>query len=142
MPARLKNGVQGAPGGARKGSGKKPDWFRGQCRNLLEKGKLLKFASDVAKGADFEQIINSEGETVKCPAKIKDRLDAVEFLAKYGLSEESSKLINQFVELLLGIVARVVPVKCPHCKAALPVRADMARELEMLPQAEITQTMG
>lgn len=142
MPARLKSGAMSARGGARKGAGRKPEWFRHQCRTFLEKRKLIKFVADVADGKDFEQAINKDGETVQFPASPRDRLAAVEFLAKHGFAEETGKIIGQFVEMLLEIITQEVPLNCPGCKARLEARASIARRLQDVEVIDIQQVGG
>lgn len=80
MPAQLKHGVIGAPGGKRNGAGRKPDWLIAQCQEIVEDSKLLEFLASVVKGEDVEQAVGDQGETIRIPPAVRDRLRAAEML--------------------------------------------------------------
>jgi len=71
-------------GGPRPNSGRKPDWFRWTCKELVFKHKIPELWAAVAMGVDFEQVVNKEGETIKVPASVRDRLHASNYLVEYG----------------------------------------------------------
>ena len=82
-----KKGKSANPKGCPKGAhheGRPPEWLRLKCQNIVDKNELLKVLSDVATGADMEQVVTENGETVSVPAAIKERLKAIEILLKHG----------------------------------------------------------
>lgn len=76
MPARLKNGVIGASGGARPGAGRPPDWMREEIEQIGNPLEVIRFYYDVATGKDMEQVVTDSGEVVRVPAAVRDRLKA------------------------------------------------------------------
>jgi hypothetical protein len=85
MPSKLKNGVIGCPGGARKNAGRKPDWFKLQCQQILSSKKFLDFCQNVIDGNDITQA--GAFGPVTAPATIKDRIRAAEFLRDSGFGK-------------------------------------------------------
>lgn len=77
-------------GGKREGSGRPADWFRKKCERIMERGKLMEFVADVAKGEPVGRFVTEAGVIVEVPASVKDRLRAVEWLADraFGKSTE------------------------------------------------------
>lgn len=82
MPAKLKNGVIGAPGGKREGAGRPPDWLRQECQKHAP--NLIEFLAKVANGSDVEQAVGAEGEVISVPAAVRDRIKATEILLNRG----------------------------------------------------------
>jgi len=81
-PGTFKKGVKN--GGPREGSGRPPDWLKAKCQAILKKEKLIEFVGKVAKGDDIDQAINENGECLKIPAGVKERLTAVKMLKEWG----------------------------------------------------------
>jgi hypothetical protein len=81
MKGVLNSGAKPAPGGARKGAGRKPDWFKAECARILDQHKLLEFMGRVASGQETETHIDAMRNVHEIPAKMSDRIKAVEFLA-------------------------------------------------------------
>jgi hypothetical protein len=77
----LRSGAKPAPGGARKGAGRKPDWFKSECARILDKHNLLEFIGRVAAGIESEQHLDKEGVIYELRPKISDRIKATEFLS-------------------------------------------------------------
>lgn len=92
MPAKLKNGNIGAPGGKREGAGRPPDWLKARCKEAGP--EILEFLIQVATGADMEQVVNAAGETIGVPAAVKDRIKAAEVILDRGHGKP-----NQAMEL-------------------------------------------
>ena len=53
--AILRNGGRGAPGGKRKNSGRKPDWFKKKCQEIATSEKAIKFLESVINGEPVEE---------------------------------------------------------------------------------------
>lgn len=70
-----------------KGGGRHPDWLKAKCAKILKDKKLIEFLGNVASGKDVEQKINENGEVLKVPADVKDRLRAVEMLLDRGFGK-------------------------------------------------------
>lgn len=66
MPAQLKNGVQGAPGGYRKGAGRKPDKYKAALKKIARDPKALKFLKEAIAGEPVDVRL-SDGEIVHLP---------------------------------------------------------------------------
>lgn len=91
------NGTR-APGGKRKNSGRKPEWFQNRCKELFEKKKLLDFVAGVAAGTEVEQkavSVDHGVEVVDVRPQIKDRLRAVEMLKDWGYGKEPVTLDSE-----------------------------------------------
>lgn len=88
---KFKKGQEGL-GGKREGSGRPVEWFREECRRIIERGEILKFLQDVATGKDVEQRINDNGEVLKIPADVRDRMKASEMLMDRGLGKPVQQL--------------------------------------------------
>ncbi len=74
-------------GGAREGSGRKPDWLQQRCKDLVEKNDLLEFLADVAAGKPINRSIAGDAGAfieVKVSADVKDRLRALEMMLDRG----------------------------------------------------------
>ncbi len=94
-------------GGARKGAGRKPEWFSNRCKDLFEKGKLLDFVKDVAKGIEHEQKVTSGPsgpEITETKPQIKDRLRATEMLKEWGYGKSVQPITGSVsvVDLIVG----------------------------------------
>lgn len=74
----FKKGHKLAPGGARKGAGRKPDELKERARSIGDPVKILQFYWDVANGEDLEQVVTDSGVSIAVPAPVKDRLRAGE----------------------------------------------------------------
>lgn len=85
-----------APGGARDGSGRPPDWLRQKCQEIIDKKAVLEFLGGVVAGENFEQVVNSDGEVIALPPPLKDRIKASELLLDrgYGKAAQSLALSN------------------------------------------------
>ena len=93
MPGKLRNGNPPGKGrgGARPGAGRKPDWFKAQCLAELKKSKVPSLLGKVIRGEDIEQVVTSEGECLKVPASVKNRLDASTKLKEWAVGTETEK---------------------------------------------------
>lgn len=92
MPARLKHGVTGAKGGAREGAGRTPEWLKAECDKILDKCKLFEFLGSVVAGEDVEQAVGDQGETIRIPPAVRDRLRAAEMLLDRRFGKASQPL--------------------------------------------------
>lgn len=103
------------PGGKHGGDqgGRPPDWLKKKCQDLIEKGKLLEFLRKVAEGEDIDQQINENGECLKVPASIKDRLRAFELLADRAWGKPAQAMEHSG------------SVDLKHCVVALPIQKDL-----------------
>lgn len=141
MVAQLKHGVQGANGGRRAGAGRPPDAIGVLCRKIIDRKKLIHILGNIAEGKDLDQVINDNGEVLKIPASIKNRIEAIKELLRHGHPTEKPMLelqvdfIQQMNARLEEAIARAVPPKCPHCNNLLTMRQDIGRELTRLSQA-------
>jgi hypothetical protein len=109
MPAKLKNGVTGAPGGAREGSGRKPSEFLAKCRQIASSPKYFKWAERVLADEPTEDrliVVNNvpQIEKVRASAGEKDRVWSS--LAAYGFGKPS-----QPVELSGEVSGRIVVIR-------------------------------
>lgn len=77
----LVSGAKPARGGFRKNAGRKPDWFKAECARIMDKHKLLEFMGRVAAGEETELHFDAMRNVHEIPAKMSDRIKAVEFLA-------------------------------------------------------------
>lgn len=74
-------------GGKREGAGAKPNWLKEKCQELVESNGLLEFLVQVATGVDVEQAVGSEGEVIRVPASVRDRIKATELLLDRGFGK-------------------------------------------------------
>lgn len=81
-----KNLNKGNPGN--KGGGRKPDWLKAKCAKIIEDNALIEFLGDVASGENVEAVVSIDGKnSLKVPAKVKDRLAATEMLLDRGFGK-------------------------------------------------------
>ncbi len=83
MP-KFEPGNKMGKGGARKGTGPKPNWLKELAADLLKKHKLIEYVGDVARGEQVEDHaqVTVTGKLVryKTAADTPMRLKAVEFI--------------------------------------------------------------
>jgi hypothetical protein len=91
-------------GGKRENAGRPPDWLRTKCQKLLEKHKLIEFVAKVAAGEDIDQAINDNGECLKIPAGVKERLKAVEMLKEWGLGKTPDNVDVEITHRIINVV--------------------------------------
>lgn len=89
-PGTFENGNKVKKGKASPGSGRTPEWLKAKCQKIIEKSKLIEFLAEVAEGKDIDQAINENGECLKIPAGIKERLKATEMLLDRGFGKTES----------------------------------------------------
>ncbi len=98
----FKKGKSGNPKGKSNPglAGRKPDWFKLRAEMFLKKKDsktqcdYLEFLYKVLHGYDFEQGINENGEVLKIPPSIKDRLAAGRDLADRAKGKPAQAIIN------------------------------------------------
>lgn len=78
----FKKGQSGNPKGKSNPglAGRPADWYKAKCAEIIEKNKLMEWLGQVARGEDVEQRVNENGEILKIPASVKDRMRALEML--------------------------------------------------------------
>ncbi len=76
-----------AKGGKREGAGRPSDWLRQACQKHTD--NILGFLHQVALGQDVEQVITEDGETVRVPAPVKERIKASEAILDRGYGKAS-----------------------------------------------------
>ena len=92
-------------GGKRKGSGRKPNWFKEECLKRLRRPQVLGFIDKVIDGAAVDPHVTKEG-IVRTEARPEARLDAIEFLRDTGMGKPASVLdVGNGEQLFLGVVA-------------------------------------
>lgn len=92
MPAKLKHGVIGCPGGKREGAGRKPDEFKAKCAELASNAKFLRWAEDVLTGEKVEFAVDKLGAVVPIPADVNQRTYLWEKLAAYGYGKPAQAI--------------------------------------------------
>lgn len=75
---------KGSEPGGNPGAGRPPNWLKERCQEIIDKEAVIEFLGGVVAGKDFEQVVNSEGETLKLPPPLKDRIKAAELLLDRG----------------------------------------------------------
>lgn len=123
MPAMLKYGVIGAPGGKRKNAGRTPEWLAAKCAKIVDRKKLVEFLAKVASGEDMEQVVTDKGEILRVPASIKDRIKAVEILLNRGFGKDvhplehhdesaAGRMAERAAEILKELENRETKIQC------------------------------
>lgn len=92
MPSRKPRGVpfkkgeddRRAHGGAREGAGRKPNWFKQRCREIIEESDGLQFMGDVLSGKDRKPFVTMSGEKGFGPCSPFERMAAMEKLKEWG----------------------------------------------------------
>jgi hypothetical protein len=106
MPAKLKNGVMGAPGGKRKNAGRTTDWLKEKCQAVIEKHDLIGFLSDVASGMFTEVVIvDGQKSIVKKSANPETRLKAAAMLLDRGFGKA-----HESIQLSGSVESRIILV--------------------------------
>lgn len=79
---RFQPGQSGNPAGSKpgNGAGRKPDWLINKCQTLVDDAKVVEFLAAVVKGEDVEQVVGDQGEVIRVPAAVRDKLRAAEML--------------------------------------------------------------
>lgn len=67
-------------------SGRRPDWFRERCADILGEYELVEFVGRVAAGKEKEQRYIA-GELVNIACETRDRLTAFKMLAEWGVGK-------------------------------------------------------
>ena len=92
----FKKGHKFAKGGARAGSGRKPDEFKQWCADLLENKKTRKFIEDLVTGQPIEEKVldgpDGEPQKILVSAPAAARQKAIEFVASYALGKPPQAL--------------------------------------------------
>lgn len=104
------------------------------CRAIVEKHKLVEKLGKIANGEDIEQVVTQNGECLKVPASVKNRIAATtELLDRgYGRPNQTIEISVNFAATLIAEVMkalRLVPHTCPHCKTRMDVKENVGRHL-------------
>ena len=67
--------------------GRKPNWFREKCADIIVEENMLDFVKRVAKGDESEERMTKYGGIVQVKASIDSRMGAVKFLAEYAVGK-------------------------------------------------------
>ncbi len=81
-----------APGGARQGAGRPPEWLKERCREAGP--QVIEFLIEVSTGGPMEQVVNAAGETIGVPAAVKDRIKAAEIVLNRGYGMPNQPISN------------------------------------------------
>lgn len=74
-------------GGKREGAGRKPDWLKAKCAELIDRKKLLDYVARVAAGEETESRMTKDGDLFDVPCSTHDRLHAFELLMERGFGK-------------------------------------------------------
>lgn len=109
MPAKLKYGVIGAPGGARKNAGRKPDEFKRWASKLVHSPKnRLRLEKILMDAPDAETLVTSEGVEVPVRARADTYLRAYELMCHYAEGKPVARVeagVDEKTVDLLSIIA-------------------------------------
>lgn len=109
MPARLKNGVIGAPGGKREGAGRKPDWFKAWVDRILHDPKKRKRLEKILDDAeDAETLVTPQGVEVPTRARADTYLRALEWVANYAKGKPVQTVIEEVGESAKAFLIQAV----------------------------------
>jgi hypothetical protein len=77
--------------------GRPSDWLRSVCLEILDKHDVYNFLGRVVSGQEHETKVTREGEVVRIPAAMGDRLRATELLLDraYGKSPQAVEVSGQ-----------------------------------------------
>lgn len=81
-----------APGGARKGAGRKPDWFKEEMQRLATTVYAIQFLEDCISGKDVDEYITDQGECIPHRAKADTRIRAWEAVADRGFGRPTQQV--------------------------------------------------
>ena len=98
----FKKGHKLAPGGKREGAGRTPEWLKQECAKHAP--DLIQFLVKVAKGEDMEQAVGDQGEIIRVPAAVRDRVKATEILLDRGFGK-AIQSVDVSGKIDLGAVA-------------------------------------
>jgi hypothetical protein len=104
MPAKLKHGVIGAPGGKRKNSGRKPSEFIAKCHKLSEHPDFFRWADRVFKGEDTEVKI-IDGLRVTVPASANEKIYLWEKITAYSKGKPNQTIEHSGEIGIAGLIA-------------------------------------
>jgi hypothetical protein len=74
------------------GSGRTPDWLKARCQEIIDKAQVVEFLGSVVAGEDVEQAVGDQGEAIRLPASVRDRLRAAEILLDRGFGKPNQSL--------------------------------------------------
>lgn len=95
------------PGGTKNnGGGRPPDWLKKKCQDIIQKNKLIEWLGKVAAGADVDQQINLNGECLKIPASVKDRLKAIEMLQDRGWGKPTQEIESSSFQEIIDLMRK------------------------------------
>lgn len=134
MPAKLKHGVIGCPGGKRDGAGRHPSWLKEVCRKAVDKHDLIGKLIKIGKGDDVETVVSISGAKVQVPAPIREQRGAINDLLDRGFGKADLKIeVNgNYASALLSEVMkalRLIPTECPHCRGAIKTKEAVGASL-------------
>ncbi len=92
MPAKLKHGVIGASGGARKGAGRKPSEFLEKCRQIASSPKYFAWAERLISDEATEERVMPDGSIIKVRASAGDKDRVWSSLAAYGFGKPAQPI--------------------------------------------------
>ena len=92
-PGLLNGGVvPDTRGGFREGAGRKPNWVRLKCQDIIVESKILEFLAGVARGEEKDFKVSHLGKIVSVPVSVKDRIDACRELLDRGVGKAQTFL--------------------------------------------------
>src|SRR3990167_4054330 len=91
-------------GGKRPGAGRKSDYFREKCRDMLRSKDALKFIDEVVRGVKIEPHV-SDGGVVYTEPGVMARTKMLEFLRETGEGKPASVLdMGDGDHVFLGVI--------------------------------------
>jgi len=134
---RFKKGHKLAPGGAREGAGRPSEIHRAECRRLFEENKFREMLCAAANGKNVDITINMDGKIIHIPTGFGNKLKAIAWLGEQGYGKApqeiqhtiSPETLEKFERQLLSIFNAYVPKMCPHCRTALKLPPNLAKEI-------------
>lgn len=132
---------KGSKPGGNPGSGRPPNWFKQACDDALHKYKLFDLLANIAKGDKEDFLIVEGGKTRKIPARVRDRITAIQELIDRGhgratqhIDVSSDAALMELLSLVTIAVKQNVPRACPHCKKELGFLQTLAEKFRDLEQ--------
>lgn len=116
----FKRGQSGNPRGKSNPgkAGRKPDWLKEKCANLVEDCDVLGFLSRVVEGKEFDHKVTKDGDIIEVEASIHDRLDAARELLDRGFGK-SAQVLSSDPENPIGAAIFVLPSKDAGSKGGI-----------------------
>lgn len=101
----FKKGHKLAKGGKREGAGRKPDWLREKCQNIVSDKKIIERLAQIAAGELVDTTTTIDGRLIPVPAPMAAQVKAAAELLDRGFGKSVQTIAGDPERPLISSVA-------------------------------------